>query len=253
MPIAPTSKPSSPWRANAILIALAVLSILLSYLPVVHYVLLPFEFFTTLIHEGGHALAALLIGGEVGKIVLNPDTSGYTTTSLPGGRLAQGFVASAGYLGAAVFGGVLIVLSAYRRMARVLLVALGLMVLAAMILYVRDIFTLVVSGLFTVTLWIIGVKGRPTLAFYSVNFLAIQIAMNSINDTLTLIRLSMGAPRSSYSLSHSDADTVAGLFLLPAVFWSALWVVFSCGILYFALKKSGAIRSRLSGSSDGNT
>lgn len=247
-----TPKPPSVWRANAVLIGLAVLSLVLGVLPFVHYVLLPFEFFTTLVHEGAHALAALIIGGEVGRIVLNPDTSGYTMTAVSGGRLAQGFVASAGYTGAALFGGTLIVLGAYKNMARILLVALGLAVAAAIVLYVRDVFTLLVCGFFALVLAWVGFKGSPVVAFYSVNFLAIQSALNSIQDTLTLIRLSMGAPKSAYSLAHSDADAVAALFWLPAIFWSLLWVVFSCLILYFALKKSAAIRARLTGKTNGS-
>lgn len=36
---------------------------------------------STVVHEAGHALGSLTTGGDVHKIVVNPDTSGYTSTS----------------------------------------------------------------------------------------------------------------------------------------------------------------------------
>ncbi len=243
-PAQPGRTPIGTWRANALIVGLAVLSLVLSSLPLVGRILLPFEFFTTFIHEGGHALAAWLVGGEVGRIVLNPDTSGYTMTRISGGRLAQGFVSSAGYLGAALFGGLLIVASAYRRLARMLLFALGLVFLIVLALYVRDLFTMIVCAGFAVALIMVAVKTGDLFNFYALNFLAVQAALNSIRDVITLVRLSLGAPKSEYSLPHSDADAVAQLFWLPAVFWSVLWVAFSVLVLYFAMKKSAAIRAR---------
>ena len=229
---------------NGLIIGLVVLSTILSSLPLVRMILLPFEFFTTFIHEGGHTIASLLMGEQVSRIVINPDTSGYMQHSVTGGRLAQGFIGSSGYVGAAIFGGVLIVFSAYKNMSKILIGFLGLLFLTGIVLYVRDVFTLAVCGSLCAVLFFISVRGSQNVCYFSLNFLAVQCALNSLGDVVTLVKLSLGAPKSSYSLGHSDADAVAQAFFLPAVAWSLLWVAISAVILYYAMKKSSQIRAR---------
>lgn len=236
-------KPAPRLRSQVVIIGAVVLSLVLSFLPVVNLILIPFDFFTTFIHEGGHAIASLLMGEDVSTIVINPDTSGYMQHTVTSGRFAQGFIASAGYMGASLFGGIMIMGSSYARASKLILVGLGVIFAVAIALYVRDLFTLFVAGGWAAGLIGLGVKGSDDLNFFAVNFLAIQCALNSVQDVLTLLRLSMGAPKSLYSLGHSDADAVAELFWLPAIVWSGLWIVLSCGILYFAMRKSAAIRS----------
>ena len=65
-----------------------------------HLVLYPVTLLVTFLHEFGHALGALLTGGTVEGMQINPDGSGYTITR--GGN--QGVVLMGGYLGSAVLG-----------------------------------------------------------------------------------------------------------------------------------------------------
>lgn len=237
-------KTKSVLESNIFIVALALLSLFLSFVPLVRYVLLPFEFFTTFIHEGSHALASLLMGEEVRRIVLNPDTSGYMEHSGGGGIFARGFIASAGYIGSALVGGLLIVLSAYKNSARTVLIGLALIFILAMIIYVRDIFTLFVCGAMAAGLFYIAMKTSPGFQFFFSSFLAVQTALNALGDVMSLIVLSLGAPKSAYSTGKSDAEVMADLFFLPAIFWSILWICLALLIVYFSLKKSAEIRKR---------
>lgn len=232
-------------RSNGLIVSLALISVVLSSLPIVHYILLPFEFFTTFIHEGSHAIASLIMGESVDKIVINPDTSGYMQHTVSSGIFAQGFISSAGYIGAAMVGGILIVLSSYKNTSKFLLLALGILFLAAIVLYVRDIFTLAVGAGFCIALFLLATKGSDNLCYFGLNFLAVQCALNSLSDIMTLIKLSLGAKASAWSLGHSDAEAVAQMFWLPAIVWSVLWVVISLIILWYALKTSSRIRARV--------
>ncbi len=230
-------------ESNGFIVALALISMFLSILPLIHYVLLPFDFFTTFVHEGCHAIASLLMGEEVKRIVINPDTSGYMEHAGAAGTFARAFIASAGYVGSAMVGGLLIVLSAKQNSAKSVLIGLGVILILAMVFYVRDIFTLILCGFMIAAFFLIALKTGPVFNYFFVTFLAVQTALNSIGDVLTLVKLSMGAPKSSYSLGKSDADVMAELFWLPAIVWSVLWVAFSLFILYLAMKKSGQIRA----------
>lgn len=229
-------------QSQTLIVALAIVSILLGMLPLVHYLFIPFDFFTTLIHEGAHAVASLIMGEQVARIVINPDTSGYMQHTVTGGRFAQGFIASAGYLGASLFGALMIVGSARPKLARVVLIGLGIIFILTVVLYIRDFFSLLIAGGWAVVLIALAVKASDAFAFFSVNFLAVQCGLNSVRDVFTLVRLSLGAPKSQYSLGHSDADTVAGLFWLPAIVWALLWVALSILILFTAMKKSAVMR-----------
>ena len=90
--------------------------------------LYPFTLFTTWVHECSHALVAVLLGGRVASITIQPDTSGLTRSLVPAARLIQGAVASAGYLGASVVGCQLMTASRVERRTRPIL--LGIAVIA---------------------------------------------------------------------------------------------------------------------------
>ena len=240
------AKPSgmSFLRSNGMIIGLVFISLFLNLVPGLRLVLLPFEYFTTFIHEGSHTIASLIMGAEVHRIVINPDTSGYMQHTLTGGMFSQGFIGSAGYIGAALFGGALIVLSAYEKLSKVLLALIGMIFLVAIVMYVRDLFTLAVCGFLSASLLLIAWKGGGFLNFFAINFLAVQCSLNSFGDVMTLMNLSMGAPKSASSTGLSDAEVMAQIFFLPAIFWSILWIVISIVILYKAMQISGRIRMK---------
>src|SRR5436305_7765037 len=104
------------------LLAAAALSILLWYVPFAWVLSYPFKLFVTFIHEGGHALAAVLTGNSVRSLSVNIDTSGLTETMVaPGGFFSQLFISSAGYLSAIGFGALLLWLVRHRVKARAVL------------------------------------------------------------------------------------------------------------------------------------
>src|SRR2546423_10748788 len=95
-------------QATTLLLA-AALSIAFWFIPFAEILGYPFRIFVTFIHEGGHAVAALLTGNSVQSLSVAMNASGETYTT-QGGVFSQMLVASAGYLGAMAFGAVLLVL-----------------------------------------------------------------------------------------------------------------------------------------------
>jgi hypothetical protein len=66
-------------------------------------ILYPITLLVTFLHEFGHALGALITGGEVMSIQINPDGSGVTMTR--GGSRAV--ILMGGYIGSAILGNLL--------------------------------------------------------------------------------------------------------------------------------------------------
>src|SRR3982750_4881070 len=120
-------------QAMTLLVA-ATLSVLLWFIPYAEVLTYPFRIFVTFIHEGGHALAALLTGNSVASLSVAMNASGETYTT-EGGLISQLFISSAGYLGSMVFGALLLILIRKAVAARIVLLGGGILVFALTMIY----------------------------------------------------------------------------------------------------------------------
>src|SRR5229473_752342 len=107
----------------------AALSIILWFVPFAEILSYPFRIFVTFIHEGGHAIAALLTGNSVQSLSVAMNGNGETYTT-QGGVFSQMLVSSAGYIGAMTYGALLLVLIRRAIAARFVLVGSAVVVLA---------------------------------------------------------------------------------------------------------------------------
>jgi hypothetical protein len=108
-------------QAMTLLVA-AALSVLLWFIPYAEILTYPFRIFVTFIHEGGHAIAALLTGNSVASLSVAVNASGETHAT-EGGFISQVLVSSAGYLGSMVYGALLLVLIRKAIAARIVLLS----------------------------------------------------------------------------------------------------------------------------------
>ncbi len=217
----------SGWRpiGNWLWVAGAV-SLLVSLTPWAPYILYPFRLFTTWVHECGHAVMTVLVGGRVMSIVIEPDTSGFTQSFVPVGRMARGLVASSGYLGAAVVGCLLMAATRVEKWAHVILLSLGAGMLFTLVFWMRNPFGVGVVLAWGVALVALASKGIGNAPRFLVSLLAIQVALNSVYDIRILFLIDRG---------QSDAATMARLFLLPSWVWAATWMLMSIAILGMTL------------------
>ena len=189
-------------------------------------ILYPFTLFTTWVHECGHALMAVVLGGSVAAITIQPDTSGLTQSLIPSGRITQGLVASAGYLGASVVGCLLMAATRVERRARPILWGIGAFMLLTLVLWMRNLFgALVVLG-WGVALLALARKRSGRAPRFVLSVLAIQVALNAIFDLRILF----------FVRGRSDADAMARLFMAPAWFWAAAWMAISVAMLAATLR-----------------
>lgn len=196
----------------------AAVSLALSLTPWASILLYPFKLFTTWVHECGHAVATALVGG----ISIAPDTSGLTHSLVPVGRLSQGFVASAGYLGAAVVGCLLMAATRVERAAHGVLAAVGTLMLLSLVVWVRNLFGALVVLAWGAALVALARRGFGPAPRFLLGLLAIQVALNSVYDIRVLFLLN-GGP--------SDAATMAQLFFVPAWMWASAWIGMAVAML----------------------
>src|SRR6476659_2592394 len=101
-------------------------------------VLWPLKILVVMIHETGHAVASLLVGGSVKSITISGNEAGQCLSQLPPSAFGAIVVYSAGYVGCALVGGVLL-LSTYRyRVRRLMLGAAAVWLVVMAFLYGRE-------------------------------------------------------------------------------------------------------------------
>ena len=229
-------------QARLLLIA-TVVSIVLWFIPFAELLTYPFRLFVTFIHEGGHAIAALLTGNSVDSLSIATNASGETYTS-QGGAISQIFVASAGYLGSMIYGASLLVLIRRSVAARIVLIGSAAIVLALTLIFglFKPIisgaawsgipFTLLAGTLLSVGLVALARYARPRLTTFFVSFLAVQCILNALLDLKTVFFLS-----SPFAPSvPTDAVNMASATGIPALFWATIWIVISLAMLLLSMR-----------------
>lgn len=190
----------------------------------------PLKILVVMIHETGHALAALLVGGSVDKVVLSANESGECLSRLPDGFFAKVLVYSAGYVGSALAGAVLVYASVRFRLGRWMLAGLATWLVVMAILYAGSLFTFAFCG-GTAAVLVLLARYGPTAGVDLVNvflaaFSSLYAVMDLKDDLWTPVR------------AHSDAALLANLTLFPAVFWAFVWTVASLVILGYVGQKA---------------
>jgi hypothetical protein len=175
----------------------------------------------TATHELGHALVALLLGGNVSRVHLWSDTAGLTTYSLPArtGRVRHAAVALAGYPAPGLAGvvGAWLVLAGWGRWW-VAIAALVTVVLAA--LWVRNAWGLLSTGVAALGLGWVAISGPPLVVTAVASGLAVLLLAGGWRSTAAHF-----AGRERRGAVASDATVAARALYLPASVWSALFLV----------------------------
>lgn len=224
------------------LLIAATISVVLWFIPFAEFLTYPFRIFVTFIHEGGHALAALLTGNSVSSLSVAVNASGETYTN-SGGLISQVFISSAGYLGAMAFGALLLILIRKTVAARIVLLGSGLYVFALTMIFglIKPMFlltglsgipfTLLAGIIISVGLVLIARFASAKVATFFVSFLAVQCVLNALFDLKELFLFSSSGPT-----VHTDALNMAQATGIPAIFWTVAWIAFALGILWFAMR-----------------
>jgi hypothetical protein len=215
------------------LLVLAFALIGLWQVPWLGWVAWPFRLFGTFVHELSHGLAAIATGGDFQRFSVSPDLSGLAW-SAGGIRVV---VSSAGYIGSAIFGGVLIWLQARGWSPRTLLLGLGIGFGVLCLLFVRNAFGIASAGVLTAALLAAALRLREPWREGLLEVLALQLILDGYSSLFTVLHLARTGN------TQTDAQAMADMTWLPASFWAVAWMVVSTAILVFVLHR--AMRRRV--------
>jgi len=209
------------------LLGATLLSIGISYVPLVGFlVIYPLRLFVTFIHEGGHALAALLTLGSVRQLVIHANASGETYTY---GGLSF-LISSAGYLTSTAYGVGLLTLLHDGGRAKAVLTVTAAIILTLTGFFTADSFSLFIGIALTGLLIWVAIGWSARWAHFFLSFLAVQCCLNAFYDLKTLFLIS------ATTNLHSDAVNMQDATMIPAIFWASFWIILSILALAFGLK-----------------
>lgn len=220
---------TTDWPYLGLIVLFAVVIGFLWWTPFVY----PLTILTTIFHEISHGLATLLTGGSLLSITINADGSG--DARMIGG--AGLIVAPAGYIGATIFGAVLLLTARWRRAGRAVLFFLAALLLITDIIWVRNnwfgpFVVLLLAGGFAAVAW-----RAPNIVVRLLNpLVAVALLRFAVDDVLGLVRFR--------GQTHNDAVILERLTGIPsgisAVVWMLLSLAITLVVLYVATRRRPA-------------
>lgn len=181
-------------------------------------IMYPIRLLVTFLHEFGHALGALLTGGSVENVQINPDGSGFTKTM--GG--SRSVILMGGYLGSALLGNLLLLIGARGKgLVKPFSILLALAMIATGLFWFNSLFTTGTLILFAGV--IIFLSLRTKFVKDVILFLGMASIIYIIQD------FNVGP---SSDLQHYSE--VVGLF--PPNVWMYVWLVLAVILLIINIR-----------------
>lgn len=183
----------------------------------------PLKVLTVFLHELSHGLGAVVTGGEIVSIELTANEGGLCMT-----RGGSAFVVtSAGYLGSALWGALLMVIGFRTRADRGVVAFLGFCLVLLTLRYVRTVFGFtygLVSGAGLVALaWLLP-AAVSDLTLKTIGVVSSLYAVWDIGSD-TLVR----------NVPGSDANALGRITGIPGFVWGMVWVIMAAATTLAAL------------------
>ncbi|MDG1950965.1 MAG: M50 family metallopeptidase [bacterium] len=194
-----------------IAIGMAAFYVLENFIPGGRVILYPFKLLVTMLHEFGHAMGAVVTGGDVDSIKINADGSGWCKTA--GG--SRGIILMGGYIGSALFGNFLLYMGfVYQKSAKWVLYGLALVLIIISTIWSADITNTAFVLAFLIGIMLIN---RTKYNYIFLMLLGVLSVAHIIND------FNVGPT--------SDLSKFAEVWpFLSATAWMYVWLVFAVGI-----------------------
>ena len=219
-----------------VLISISVLA--LYHIPYGNLILYPFSLVFTFIHEMGHGITAILVGGQFKDFVMSLDGSGLASAMVPSSRFAMAAYAAGGLLAPPIVAAICLFISKNPKLSRITWYAFAAICVISIVLVVRNTF-----GIFFVALC--GVASFALAKFpktdaiprYAMLVLAItQLTSVFARGDYLFVKYASGDSMNPATQQLSDVGAIAEQLFLPYWFWGGLIAIFSIIILILGIR-----------------
>ncbi len=203
------------------------------------WVLYPLTLFATWVHEMGHGVTAILVGGSFEKLEIFASAAGLAHTRYPAG-LRSALVSLGGLLAPPIVGCALLALSRSPRWGRALLYLLVAAIGISLGIWVRTFVGALLLVPLAGALWLVARKLSHGSGLFVVQLLGFTLALDTVSRLDYLFTDSVmieGVQRAS------DIGNVARVLGGPTILWSLL----VAGVALFLVAVTGFVALRRAG------
>jgi hypothetical protein len=226
---------------TAILVAAALVYIVGAYVPFGHEALYPLTLFTTWVHEMGHGLTALVLGGRFTELQIFSDASGWAAAFANPGW-GEALVAAGGLLAPPIVGAIMIATVHGPRRARITLGVLALALIVSLVIWVRSATGLVAMPIVALALGYTAWRGfaeHPERRVIVVQVLGVVLALDTLTRMVGYVfekEVTVDGVVSRTDI-QAVADNLGGSYILWGMLVTAIALGLLAGALWWAWKR----------------
>ena len=215
-------------QGRLVFVVSVILTIAIYSVPALRVAVWPLVLLSTLAHELGHGLTALVTGGEFHSFKLWADGSGVASSAGSGGRLQDAAISAGGLVGPAIAAALCLRLGSTPRGARGALGFLGVALLVMTVLLVRNGFGLFFVGGVGALAVLVAAWAPPGVVQGTLVFASVQLGLSVFSRADYLFT---PVARTSAGDMPSDVAQISEALFLPYWFWGAVCALFSVACL----------------------
>lgn len=215
------------------LLGSVVVTLLLYAVPYGNLVAYPLMLPSTLAHEAGHGVTAMLVGGRFHELTVWADGSGVAQWSAEPSRLRLAAVAAGGLVGPALVAAVGFYLGRRPHRARKTLGTVAVVLAIALILLVRGLFAWLFVAFVAGLCALVARRADAKVARLVLIFLSVQLALSVFSRADYLF-----TPIAATASGNMPSDTalIAQALWLPYWVWGTLCGAVSLVVLAYGLR-----------------
>lgn len=227
------SAPTPRDRARLVLLVSLVATVVVYAIGPLRTLAYPLLLLSTLAHELGHGLAAMISGGRFHQLTMYYDGSGVAQWSGAPSRLRLAFVAAGGLVGPAFAASLGFLFGRRARTARLALGVSAILLAITLLFFVRGVAGMLFVAVLAVLLGLVARSASDEIAQLVLVFFAVQLALSvfSRGDYLFTPTAMTGQ-----GAMPSDVGQMASALFLPYWFWGFLCGAVSVVVLILGLR-----------------
>jgi hypothetical protein len=228
------SKTSIVNKTSRIVILASVLTLFLYFVPFLSPIAYPFILLSTLVHEMGHGIAAILVGGHFDSFKMWANGSGVAQISGNFGAWSRALVAAAGLMGPSLVAGLFFLAVKSAQRSRFMLAGFGILLVLSIMLVVRNLFGVFFVAAIVFLCFYFSLGNGKKYCQIILAFFAAQLALSVFSRSDYLFT---DTAKTSAGIMPSDVAQIAEALFLPYWFWGICCGLFSVAVLIFGIRR----------------
>lgn len=217
---------------GALIVAAIFVFLVKTFVPFGDEILYPLTLFATWVHEMGHGITGLLVGGSFDHLEIYWNASGLAFGQV-GDGWPEAFRAMGGLLGPPIVGASILAFARGPKRASIVLWTLAAVMLLSVPIWVRSVTGFVVIPIVAALVGLLAYKGGETMRHFGAQLLGVVLGL----DTLTRIDyLFTGEVTIAGQARPSDVQIIANAVGGPYLLWGAALAVVSLALVALGVR-----------------